>query len=213
MPELRTLPVATALPAPAAANARVARFYDWVGWLYPLFEVFGATGRRRLITLINAHSPGRLLEIGVGPGVHLPLYRSHAITAIDCSAQMVARSRLQRPDADIHQMDGERLGFPNGQFDYVVLCHVLSVTTHPEHMLAEAHRVLRRGGRLFVLNHETPTHAWRHVEAAITPLARWLCFRSQFRLDALAGVRRFRRQQRLELGAGWGLMQAYSLQK
>jgi phosphatidylethanolamine/phosphatidyl-N-methylethanolamine N-methyltransferase len=193
-------------------NLRTARFYDRAGWLYPLVERFCAPGRRRLIARINGEPPGRLLEIGVGPGFHLPLYRRHAITAIDCAERMVASGRRRFPGADIRQMDGEALDFPDASFDYVTLFHVLSVTARPEAMLAEAHRVLRAGGRLFVLNHETPANAWRHVDRLCAPLAGGLCFRAWFRLEEVPGVERFRARRR-EMRSGLGLMSACSLTK
>jgi phosphatidylethanolamine/phosphatidyl-N-methylethanolamine N-methyltransferase len=193
-------------------NHRMARFYDRVGWLYPLVDRFCAPGRRRLIARINQEPPGRLLEIGVGPGAHLPLYRGHQITAIDCAESMVARSRRRLPGADIRRMDGEDLDFRDASFDYVALLHVLSVTARPASLLAEAYRVLRPGGRLFVLNHETPTNAWRHVEKLCVPLADRLCFRSWFRLEEIPGVERFRSKD-WETRSGFGLMHSCSLTK
>lgn len=109
-------------------------------------------------------------------------------------------------------MDGEDLAFPDESFDYVVLCHVLSVTADPARMLAEVHRVLRPGGRIFVLNHETPVNAWRHVDKALRPLAGWLCFRSWFRLGEIPGADRFQ-LERLETGRLGGLMPAHCLKK
>lgn len=195
-----------------SSNLRVSSFYDRAIWLYPLVDCFCARGRHRLIHHINGAPAGRLLEVGVGPGGHLRLYRRHAITAIDCSAKMVASSRAFSPEADIRQMDGEDLSFPDSSYDYVALCHVLSVTANPTRMLAEAYRVLRSGGRLFVLNHETPINAWRHLDKMLMPLAGWLCFRSSFRLEDISGVERFRKKQRVS-GGGFGLMRAYSLEK
>ncbi len=198
--------------APSAGNGDVSIFYDRVYWLYPLVDCFCAAGRRRLIQQINQEPAGELLEIGVGPGHHLPLYRGHAITAIDCSAKMVSSCRDCSPDADVRQMDGEALSFPVASFDYVVLCHVLSVTANPARMLEEAHRVLRPGGRLFVLNHETPTNAWRHLDKMLIPLARRLRFQSWFRLESISGVDRFRGKRLASVGL-FGLMNAYSLEK
>jgi phosphatidylethanolamine/phosphatidyl-N-methylethanolamine N-methyltransferase len=193
-------------------NARIARFYDRVIFLYPLVDFFCAPGRRRLIEHINREPAGRLLEIGVGPGRHLPHYLGHTVTAIDCSAKMVASSRRNSPGTRVRWMDGEALRFPDASFDYVTLCHVLSVSTRPETLLSEVHRVLRPGGRLFVLNHETPAHAWRHVDAILMPLSALLHFRSWFRLNAIPGIARFRITP-LAVGRGYGLMKAYSLEK
>lgn len=199
-------------PVKCEDNRRVSIFYNRVYWLYPLVDYFCAPGRNRLIKQINAEPAGRLLEIGVGPGRHLPLYKTHQVTAIDCSVKMVSSSRRYSPDSKIFQMDGEALDFPDGSYDYVALCHVLSVTANPSNMLAEAHRVLRPGGRLFVLNHETPTNAWMHIEKLMDPLAGCLRFRSWFRLSDIPGVERFQ-TKRLEVGGMLGLMNAYCLEK
>lgn len=199
-------------PSPRAGNHQVARFYDWAYWLYPLVDCFCASGRRRLIEHINQKPAGRLLEIGVGPGTHLELYRKHHLTAIDCSARMVASARRQSPASDVRQMDGEHLAFPAASYDYVTLCHVLSVTADPAKMLAEARRVLRPGGLLFILNHETPDSAWRHFDTRIAPLARWLRFRSDFRLENISGIERFRRSP-LGTSGPFGWMTACCLQK
>lgn len=199
-------------PLVTLGNAPVASFYDRVAWLYPLVDWFCSPGRRNLIEHINREPTGRLLEIGVGPGRHLRLYRTHEITAIDCSVAMVDRARRHAPNAAVRRMDGERLDFPDASFDYVVLCHVLSVTADPARMLAEVHRVLRPRGRLFVLNHETPPTAWRYVDALLAPLARRLRFQSRFRVEHIHGIGRFR-TRRLAAGTGLGLMNAYSFEK
>lgn len=206
------VPTTGRAPQVPLPNLRIARFYDRVCWLYPLVDRFCAPGRRRLIARINQEPPGRLLEIGVGPGLHLPLYRGHQITAIDCAERMVVRSRRRLPGAEIRRMDGEELDFRDASFDYVALLHVLSVTARPARMLAEAHRVLRPGGVLFVLNHETPANAWRHVEKLFVPLAARLCFRSWFRLEEIPGIERFR-SKHPEPRSGFGLIHSCSLTK
>lgn len=199
------------LPLPRG-NRDIANFYDCVHWLYPVVDVFCAAGRRRLIEHINLQPPGALLDVGVGPGRHLRHYRGHAVTAIDCSPRMVAASRRHSPGTTVRQMDGERLEFADATFDYVALCHVLSVTHDPERMLKEAHRVLRRNGKLFVLNHETPDNAWGRLETRLAPLGGWLRFRTEFRVDAIAAAGLFRKTQ-LGRGGVFGMISAYLLQK
>lgn len=193
-------------------NRRVARFYDWAHPLYPLVDLFCGGGRRRLIAEINRHPPGRLLEIGVGLGRHLLLYRGHTVAVVDCSPAMISSCRRVAPEVEARVMDGEQLAFPAGFFDYVVLCHVLSVTTDAARLLREVHRVLRPGGRAFVLNHETPAGPWRHVERLAEPVARWLRFRAWFRLREVAGLARFR-CVRLPISGCGGLMRAHLLEK
>jgi phosphatidylethanolamine/phosphatidyl-N-methylethanolamine N-methyltransferase len=203
--------VGTTRTTASAENRRVALFYDRVATLYPLVDCFLAAGRRRLIHQINREPAGSLLEIGCGPGHYLRHYR-HRVTAIDCSPGMAARCRLNNPDTPVHVMDGEQLEFPDANFDYVVLGHVLSVTDQPGRMLAEARRVVRPGGRVFVANHETPQNRWRCLDDVLMPVARKLCFRTVFRLARVPGVENFRPARQTGRGL-FGLTNAYTLEK
>jgi len=193
-------------------TSRIATFYDWVYPLYPLVDLFFAPGRRRLIERVNQLPEGRLLEVGVGPGRHLSLYRRHEIVAIDCSAKMVVSAQHFAPHIDIRRMDGEALDFPDASFNYVTLFHVLSVTSDPNRMLAEVRRVLRPEGRAFVLNHETQRNVWRYLDRAVVPLAGWMFFRSWFRLEEISNVKLFR-EMRMEAKGVLGQVKAQSLLK
>ena len=75
-----------------AAYARWASIYDLV------FGGVSAFGRRRAVEAVNALSGSRVLEVGVGTGLALPLYaRGKRITGIDLSAAMLnlARQRVK----------------------------------------------------------------------------------------------------------------------
>lgn len=165
------------------ANETTGRFYDRVGWLYPLVDVWMAAGRQECMARINREPAGELLEIGVGPGTHLAAYAGHRVSGIDVSASMVEASRRRCPACRIWRMDGERTGWAEGRFDIIALFHVLSVTADPGRLLAEAHRLLRPGGRMYILNRESEQaqHGLRVTGWMI--VARWLRLRPRFRLD------------------------------
>lgn len=184
------------------ANQRTGRFYDLTRPLYPLIEPFLRSRRRRLIGMVNEHPPGDLLEIGVGTGTHLGSYAEHRVTGVDVSAGMLAAAarRGTASGAELRLMDGERLAFPGGSFDYVVMCHVLSVTADSGRMLRESHRVLRSGGRLFILNHETPRHALRHWDRMASCLAWLLRLRLWFRMEEIPGWENFSKVRRESCG-------------
>ena len=182
-------------------NLQTGRFYDLARVFYPLLEPSLKARRQRLIRMVNEASAGELLEIGVGPGTHLRDYERHRVTAIDVSAGMLeTAARRAGPDVTFHQMDGEELTFPDTSFDCVVMSHVLAVTETPERMLAEAHRVLRPGGRLFVLNHETPVNALRHWDRVLSSLGRMCHIKSVFHLDEVPGYDRFTQITRERVG-------------
>jgi phosphatidylethanolamine/phosphatidyl-N-methylethanolamine N-methyltransferase len=167
------------------AYHRVAPFYD---------RIFGAVyehGRRELARtasqIIKGHS---LLEIGVGTGLTLPLYpKDFAITGVDICPDMLARAQrraereLPGREIRLQLMDGEKLDFADGSFDCVVLAYVLSVTPHPARLVAEARRVCRKDGIIFVLNHFNGSRVWWLLERMVRPLANVIGFRSDFSLD------------------------------
>jgi ArsR family transcriptional regulator len=90
-----------------------------------------------------------MLEI-FGPQV------DHAL-GIDLSREMlaVARVNLERSglsNCSIRRADMYQLPLPGGSFDAVVIHQVLHYAEQPAHVVAEAARVLRPGGRLVVVD-------------------------------------------------------------
>lgn len=166
-------------------NQSTGAFYNWARWLYPLVEPFLSSTRHRLVAAVNEQSPGGLLEIGVGTGSHLRGYRASKVTGVDVSLGMVhmAQEYSRAIDGEVKVMDGEALEFDDGAFDRVVMAYVLSVTAHPERMLAEAWRVLKPGGFAFILNHETSASP----HSLVSRVRRWLRLRAQFRLTDIPG--------------------------
>jgi len=90
-----------------------------------------------------------LLDIACGPGwlSAAAVKRGAVVTALDFAENMVVIARLRCPEADIHNADAENLPFAPGRFDAVVCSFGILHLPNPERAIAEAHRVLRRGGR------------------------------------------------------------------
>lgn len=178
-------------------------FYDRVSILYPFINFFLAGHRKRLIEEVNGQPPGLVLEVGVGMGSHLDLYVSHQITGIDISKKMLQRAqRFKRPDIRLMLMNGEATNFDDDSFDYVVMAHVLAVAGNADAMLREAHRVLKPGGRLFVLNHFTPDNLLGWLDRAFQPVSSLLHFKSSFHLQAIRGFDQFNLIKQIGLGPG-----------
>jgi phosphatidylethanolamine/phosphatidyl-N-methylethanolamine N-methyltransferase len=169
------------------SNLSTGAFYNWARWLYPVVEPFLSSARGRLIAAVNECPPGELLEIGVGTGSHLGRYRASHVTGVDVSPGMVGmasrHARKIGPEVKVMAMDGEALEFADATFDRVVMAFVLSVTAQPERMLAEAWRVLRPGGLVFILNHETRPG----LPSLVLRMRSWLRLRSRFNLVDIPG--------------------------
>src|SRR5690242_17223623 len=143
------------LEAIKKAYRRYARLYD----LY-----FGAVfqpGRKAVVQRMDCQSGQRVLEVGVGTGLSLPLYPKDAhVTGIDISPEMLERARtrlaregIARPTIELHVMDAERMIFPDDSFDKVVAMYVVSVVPHPKRLVDEMRRVCKPNGEIFIVNH------------------------------------------------------------
>ena len=99
---------------------------------------------------------GDVLELGVGTGVNLPLYRPGArVVGCDASKDVLAWStrRSTQVSVVLTQADVQCLPFADCSFDVVAGSLVFCSVANPARGLAEAKRVLRPGGRLVLLEH------------------------------------------------------------
>ena len=159
----------------------------------PVYDfVFGAVladGRRKVADAVTRQSPNRLLELGVGTGLLLPMYPSSIqVTAVDISEAMLAQARnrcmaLKLKNIQLEQADCEMLRYPDDSFDCVVLPYVLSVTPRPEALVREAIRVCRPEGKIVLLNHFSGARTWSWLEAMASPVAALIGFRTAFSFE------------------------------
>lgn len=164
---------------------RYARSYDF--YFGALFQ----PGRKAVLDKLNCRAGDRILEVGVGTGLSLPLYPPNVhVTGIDLSSHMLehARVRQQRDglkNVELWEMDAEDMRFADDSFDKVVAMYVASVVPHPERLVAEMHRVCKPGGEIFIVNHFHSSHpVVRRFEKLFAPLSRLLGFRPDFCLQS-----------------------------
>lgn len=177
------------------------KFYDRLAAFYPVIDIFLKPQKRQLLAAINACAPGKLLEVGVGTGSHLKNYKKHEVTAVDTSDRMLAYARKhQTGKITLYRMNGEQLLFSDELFDYVVLAHVIAVVNDPEKTLNEVYRVLRPGGKLFILNHFTPNNWLKYLDRGFEKFARLIHLRSMFHVSSLRQLKKFRLIQDNRIG-------------
>lgn len=94
-----------------------------------------------------------VLEVACGPGIGLGYLakRARRVVAGDYDPKMIEIARDHYgPRIEIHQMDAQHLPFDSGTFDVVLLLEAIYYLPQPERFLAEARRVLRDNGILFI---------------------------------------------------------------
>lgn len=168
--------------------AAVTRIYDrWA----PLYDVvFGRLfdHPRRAAIAAADRSGARVLEVGVGTGLSLPLYRAASrVVGIDISEAMLERARRRVATLglahveDLRVMDAQALGFDGASFDVVTAQYVVNTVPDADVALDEFTRVLRPGGELIVVNRIGAESGIRlKTEKLLQPLVRRLGWQSEF---------------------------------
>ncbi len=131
---------------------------------------------RAVLDLTVTAPVGDLLDIGCGRGAILKLLASRANRAvgvdIDANARQLARAELMLagiPNCSLRKGDMYRLPFADGEFNTIIIDDVLVDARDPVRALAEARRLLRPGGRLFIVESVLE----RSPGATQTALAEW----------------------------------------
>jgi phosphatidylethanolamine/phosphatidyl-N-methylethanolamine N-methyltransferase len=164
----------------------VEQAYDRWAPIYDL--VFGGVfekGRQAAIAATNKIG-GRVLEVGVGTGISLPLYAPNVrVFGTDISEAMLAKAKRRVAEQHLKNieglavMDAEQLEFPDNSFDVVMAQYVVTAVPNPEVALDEFARVLRPGGELIILTRVSADEGLRRfIEQALQPIVRRLGFRT-----------------------------------
>jgi len=122
----------------------------------PVYDAFirraSAGVRAASLARVPANAGARVLIAGIGTGLDAPhLPPGNRYVGLDLTAAMLARVP-RRADLALVRGDAMRLPFAEGSFDFVVLHLIVAVVPQPARCLAEAARVLKPGGRAFVLD-------------------------------------------------------------
>lgn len=153
------------------------KFYDeWI--LPPLLNV--VMSQRQLRRYRRAWIPrarGRVLEIGVGSGLNLPLYGTdvESVIGIDPSPRLLSMARRAaasvRVRADLLLGSAGALPLPDSSVDTVVMTWTLCSIPDPRTALREMRRVLRpRGALLFIEHGLAPEAGVARWQRALTPM-------------------------------------------
>jgi phosphatidylethanolamine/phosphatidyl-N-methylethanolamine N-methyltransferase len=164
--------------------ANFAGLYDRV--FGPVFQ----DSREAVVRNLKVAPGDRILEVGVGTGLCLPLYPVNCdITAIDLSEPMLAKAaervkELGLRNVKLLHMDAGDMQFEDSSFDLVIAAYVVTAVPDYRKLMEEMVRVSRPGGRLIMLNHftqDSPIIA--AVEKAISPICTRIGFRTDLSVD------------------------------
>jgi phosphatidylethanolamine/phosphatidyl-N-methylethanolamine N-methyltransferase len=137
----------------------------WNAWIYrlwsPVYDSFFNKGpflraREEIFKSLDFQTGDKVLFVGVGTGADLEQIPVDLlnITAIDYSEDMLIQARRKFPAASIsfHQMDAQKLTFPDDTFDYVIGSLILSVVPDSDRAFAEMVRVTGPNGHILIFD-------------------------------------------------------------
>lgn len=130
-----------------------ASFYD------VLFGKISETGRLSAIKRLQLSHGDKVLEVGVGTGLSLPLFPPHCnVVGIDLSEKMLirAKKKIQSKDLShiaIERMDATNMSFPDNSFDAVFAAYLITAVPDPWSVLSEIKRVCKKNELIVVVNH------------------------------------------------------------
>lgn len=98
----------------------------------------------------------KVLDIGCGDGNLLANLRQGRKYGVDINKNYLKVAKMKNPNANFREAEAEKLPFKNETFDWVFCTEVIEHLKRPRNCLAEAKRVLRKGGGFVVstYNHQ-----------------------------------------------------------
>ncbi len=134
-------------------------FFDSVAGRLGKNYVPGKSWKSLAEALLRVMPPLVVADLGAGEGAFALLLaqRAKKVIAVDASAKMIDVGREQAlrhgvKNIDYRLGDMEELPLADAEVDLVFFSQSLHHTLHPQRALAEAERVLRRGGRMVILD-------------------------------------------------------------
>jgi len=160
-------PALAALAEQRADPAAAFSAFEHRGWQRAADAYHGAFGRLTsqaagpLLDAAGVELGQRVLDVACGPGYlsGIAASRGALVVGADFSPEMLNMAREFHPEIEFRVADAEALPFETASFDAVVMSFVLGHLAHPERAIAEAHRVLKPGGRFAFAWWRTPEHA------------------------------------------------------
>ncbi len=141
----------------------------------------------------NIKEGDRVIEVGVGTGISLPLYPdSCSVVGIDITRKMLEKAKEKKEklgltNVDLFELDAENIPFNDDSFDHAVAAFVVSVVPNPEKMMAEIKRVTKKDGDIVILNHFCSFHPlFSKIERFFSPLCEKWGWRSDISINLLS---------------------------
>jgi SAM-dependent methyltransferase len=141
---------------PTDYSGQVQKAINFIGAKHDYF-IEGKARWLRAFLKARGMTVTHALDIGCGVGLLHRYLRDFipSLVGVDLSVEAIKEAKQRNPGNAYQAYDGARLPFPDGIFDLVLAVTVMHhvPTSQWSHFVAEARRVLRRGGVFVVIEH------------------------------------------------------------
>jgi ubiquinone/menaquinone biosynthesis C-methylase UbiE len=136
---------------------------------YGIFRYY----QKSVVSLAKLQPSQYFLDVGCGTGWAV-LYAAHLLTdggkafGIDLSPKMIEKAKgngMEVANAEFYVANAEKMPFDKNLFDCVICTNSFHHYLHPDIVLTEIHRILRPGGRVYILDPVKDTPMMRLVNA------------------------------------------------
>ena len=134
---------------------KFARNYDKA--LAPFENRFLSGWREETVSHLPENA--RLLEIGAGTGANFRFYSEcNEATASEISFKMLEIARTKNRSVKLVQADAQNMPFVESYFDAAFATLVFCSIPNPQKAFAELKRVVKKGGKIVLLEHVRPNN-------------------------------------------------------
>jgi ubiquinone/menaquinone biosynthesis C-methylase UbiE len=155
------------MPTDLPIDPEAFKRFEHAGWVEVAHNYHDSFGRLTMqaveptLDAAGVSQGTKLLDVATGPGyvAAAGARRGARAFGIDFSSGMVKEARRLHPDVEFREGDAEALPFDGESFDSVTIPFGLVHFARPDTALAEAHRVLRPGGRVAFTVWDAPERA------------------------------------------------------
>ncbi len=149
---------------------QVASMFDNISGQYDFLNHFLSLGidilwRKKAIRLLKPDQPKLILDIATGTGdfaIEALALKPDKVIGVDISQGMleVGKKKLKKKGLDhvieLQMGDSERLLFDDNKFDAIIVAFGVRNFEHLEQGLKDMHRVLKKGGKVVILEFSKP---------------------------------------------------------